>query len=242
VHVEHEQQLSGNRNSYSRMSARVLPELTGPEEPDLVVIAHAIPDCDPSRSISGYLEQSLAGQPLIFAVTEQGRTTPFAALRLAQDLAQWGEYRRTAVVALDQGTVVYGDPGLAAMDIGTDHAVGLLFTDDGPIRVSVLRQLTGIAPDQAGAVLARELADLALTGDVTVLCGDPTVDIHSGPDIRQRRATDGQLCTAVWSELAHELAASAPMRRTVVAVEYEPALGYLCLAAFEVPAIHGVSR
>jgi hypothetical protein len=28
----------------------------------------------------------------------------------------------------------------------------------------------------------------------------------------------------------------------VVAVEYEPALGYLCLAAFEVPAIHGVSR
>src|SRR3954468_7422024 len=69
--------LTGNRNSFSQMSERVLGELGA--VPDLVVVGHAVSDCDLSVSVNGYLQQRVTPHGLVFAVSGQGRTTGFAA-------------------------------------------------------------------------------------------------------------------------------------------------------------------
>lgn len=236
VPVEPDLPSAGNRNSYSRLAAALLPELGPP--PDAVVVAHCLPDCDLSTSIAGYLQQRVGGQPLIFAVTEQGRTTPFVALRMALDLVHSGGYRRVAMLVLDQGTFVYSDPALDGVDRETDHAVGLVLAPDGPVRIGPVRHLTQVAGHHAAAVLDAELDRLPLRGDVTLVAGP---DVPPGGRPYRRRSTHpGQLCTGVWSELAAQLAGAGP--HTVLAVEYEPALGYLCLAAIEVPPTEEAPR
>jgi len=238
VPVDRRQNLPGNRNSYAFMGAPVLRELAGAADPDLVVVAHALPDCGLATSISGYLEQRCTGQPLTFAVTEQGRATPFTAVRLVQQLATGG-YHRVAVLAMDQGTIAYSDPALAGLDFGTDHVVGLLFTPGGAIKAGLARRLPGVSRERLTSVLAAELAELP-SGPVTLVCG-PTVPPPRTPH-RLRVAPKDQLCTTVWAELAAELGTTTSFARTVLVVEYEPDLGYLCLCTFHVPANYGTRR
>ncbi|HEY0638762.1 MAG TPA: hypothetical protein VGD67_14025, partial [Pseudonocardiaceae bacterium] len=182
----------GNRNGLSAMAAALLPELTGGAHPDLVVLAHATPDCDPGTSIAGYLQQRIPGDPLVLALTEQGRTTPFAALRAAAALAAEG-HERVAVLALDQATVPYPDPVLDRLDRSADHAVGLWFTTDpdddpdgdtggdtaavpaGPGRAWLrsVRELTEVPPERVAVTLAGAFAGV---GPDVVVCG-PAVPV-----------------------------------------------------------------
>jgi hypothetical protein len=236
VRGDAERQARGNRNSYAFMASSVLRELAA--DVPLVVLAHVVPDCDPSLSVAGYFDQHLDARPQAFAVSEQGRTTAFSALRLAGNLlaggGPGGGYDTVAVVALDQGTVAYDDPGLAALDTGTDHAVVLLLgREDHPgARPAALRHRSGVTPARAPDALAAELAGLA--GE------HPVVVVGDLPGQPRDERTAGQLCTAALARLAAELATPAPQPRRVVVVEYEPALGYLGLAAFDVPAHHAV--
>jgi len=213
--------LPGNHNGYASMCLRTLTDLCGERHPDAVVIAHALPDYDMTVSISGYLERHIPGEPLIFALSEQGRTTPFAALRVAATLT--GRYERIAVLVVDQGTIPYADPAFATLDVRTDHAVGLLFTTGGRSAPPAVRQLTGVGQERVGQVLA---AELARTPGATVVrgAGVPPVD-------GALPAPAGQWCTAVWSRLAEVLADPPP--GPVVVVEYDADLGYLCLSTFE---------
>lgn len=237
----------GNHNGYASMCLRLLTDLCAGQDPDAVVIAHALPDYDMTVSISGYLEQRLTGEPLIFAVSEQGRTTPFAALRVAATLA--AQYERIAVLVVDQGTIPYPDPALSTVDSTTDHAVGLLFTRDGRTPPPLVRHLTGVGRERLTQTLTTELAH---TPDATVILGPGVEQALTSPapftgatavvgaDAGRERAVGptrnsppggGQWCTAVWSRLAGVLADPPP--GPVVAVEYDPELGYLCLSIFE---------
>jgi hypothetical protein len=241
VPVDHDGPLIGNRNSYARMSAQLLPELTVGAGPDLVVLAHCLPDCDLSTSVAGYLEQQIGTQPLVFAVTEQGRTTPFAALRVAQDLLRAGGHERIAVLVLDQETLVYADPALDGIDRDTDHAVGLLLTGDAPIRIGPVLQFTGVDVDRVVGALEAELDRLRLPGDTTLIAGAAVPAVRH--PYRRRTAAPQRMCTGVWVELAAELSGPAGAGpRTVLATEYEPDLGYLSLAVFEVPPDEGAAR
>src|ERR1700733_5078265 len=87
--------LRGNRNSYADMSRQLLTDLhlagRAPDDPPgLVILAHALPDTNLSDSAGGCLTDWLGGQSLVFAVSDQGRATPFAALRIAQAEAAAG--------------------------------------------------------------------------------------------------------------------------------------------------------
>ena len=257
--------LPGNHNSYSFLSTRLLAELT-PEPPDLVVIAHALPDCDPAISISGQVQRHLSGEPMIFAVSEQGRTTAFTALRTALALSRTGAYPRIAVLALDQGTIALPpDPALTGLDRTTDHTVGLLLTDEGRDELTALRQLTGVSADSGpglAAVLAAELVTSAIPAiagrDLVFVLGDGLADdklggalteeLDTSADLaehyryryRIRQASAGRLCTAVWTELASELNRPDAPERTVVAAEYDRELGYLSLLRLDVPSSPGM--
>ncbi|TDD94825.1 hypothetical protein [Actinomadura rubrisoli] len=225
----------GNRNGYARMGERLLAELPG--APDLVVLAHALPDCDMSVSAGGYLAQALDGDPTIFAVSEQGRGTPFAALRLVRAHTPAGAEdgpRTMAVLVLDQGTLFYDDPALSGLDTATDHAVGLLFTPDGPVRVGPPVQHHAVAPERVADLVAEAVRELG-PGPVTVTAG---ACLPRGLPGTVRRAPADRLCTSVWSDLAEQLAKPCPADRTILVAEYEPALGHLSLTACDVPAGH----
>ncbi|WP_131741873.1 hypothetical protein [Actinomadura roseirufa] len=222
--------VSGNRNGYAWMAERLLAALPG--EPDLVVLAHALPDCDMSVSLGGYLTHAAAGRPMVLAVSEQGRATPFAALRLAGAHPR-EEYPAVAVLVLDQNTLFYDDPALADLDASEDHAVGLLFTPDGPVGFGPAEQRTGVAPERAAELVADEVRALG-PGTAVLVAGTALAPPASAA--HERRAPRGGPCTSVWSEFAARLAEPVPADRTILVAEYEPALGYLSLAACDVPA------
>jgi hypothetical protein len=154
------------------------------------------------------------------------------------------------MLALDQTTIPYPDPQLDGVDLSTDHAVGLLFTPEGRIQVTAPRLVPGVAPDQLTAAVAAVLAELSLAVPPTVrsLVVSDSITANTAAELstlvaggkpdgcRLRRATPGQWCTAVWSELARELATPSTEDRVVVAIEYDPGLRYLGLAVFDAPA------
>lgn len=220
---------AGNRNSYAQMSLRLVTELRA--DPELIVLAHALPDSDMRTSPAGLLSRQLVGRPMVFGVSEQGRATPFMALRLAEAYTALGT-RSAAVLILDQGTLFYQDPVLAELDTATDHAVGLWFTATAAIGAGPTRQWTDVPPDRAGALLSEAIGD-AGPGPVTVTAGTRVPDV---PGAAMRRGAAGQLCTSVWSDLAGQLAKPSPADRTILVTEYEPTLGYLSVTPFYVPA------
>jgi hypothetical protein len=252
VPVDVDTPLPGNRNSYSYLSTQLVSLL--PQPPDLVVVAHALPDCGIETSIAGSVQNLLAGQPMVFAVTDQGRTTGFAALQAAGAMAR-GRNRAVAMLALDQGTLTYPDPALAGLDTAADHAVGLLFAADGLAELTAMRQLTGVDPRDAGQAALTELIKLVapdparhlvfvlgeelhvdgLGGRLAAEFGDRSAG--GGPCIRE--APSGRLCTAVWSALAAELDTPCAVARTVVVGEYDPRLRYLSLLTMDVPSAWG---
>ncbi|HEU5023992.1 MAG TPA: hypothetical protein VFV01_03640 [Spirillospora sp.] len=229
-----ERLLPGNRTGYARMARRLLDALPAP--PGLVLLAHALPDCDMSVSVGGAIAHALAGEPMVFAVSEQGRATPFTALALAEAHAPDGP-PATAVLVLDQGTLFYGDPVLAGLDTATDHAVALLFEDGGPVGFGPAVQHTGVEPERAAALVAGAVRELG-PGPVTVTAGPALPPLPSLPAqvAAVRRAPADRLCTSVWSDLAGQLAEPASAGRTILLAEYDPDLRYLSLASCDVPA------
>lgn len=270
--VEPDRYLNGNRNSIDRMSQRVIGSLGGVSSDggvsdgglsigglpigglpdggslDLVIAAHATPDCDPMVSFTGSYAHTYDDGALVFAVSDQGRLAPFSALRLA---SAYPEHRNILVIALDQSSVVSADPGLARLDTNTDHAVGLRLTragaDDAGVvgaRLELLPTLNEVASDRVAEAVLGALEpwapELVITG----------TDVGPVPGLPVRPAPSDQLCTAVWSVLAAELAepavssapaswapaSSGPASRRIAVVEYEPDLCCLCLAVVDIPA------
>jgi amino acid adenylation domain-containing protein len=194
VAVAPQRYLDGNRNSVAAMSMHVVEQLRPPGPLHLMVAAHATQDCDPFTSLSGTYARRYDDGALVMAVSDQGRLAPFTGLRLAQALPE----QQAIIVALDQSSVCFDDPELADLNTTTEHAVGLLLTRDGPARLEMLRQLTGLGPTDVAAAthaaLAGHAVDLVITGT--------RVGRLDGLDAVVRRAPVDQLCSAVWSGFA----------------------------------------
>ena len=236
---------SGNQNGYAFLAQRFLERLHAPCAPDLVVFAHATADCEPGRSLSGYVTTLLPTSPMCFAVSDQDELAPFSSLNAIRALAATG-WQRALVLIMDQSTLPYiarPTPTLGADQ--ADHAVGLLFSMDSrrPGRQLVaLRQRRGVPPGgirQALAEAAAALPACSRMASVTVLAGchigaddlppqlwGPGSD--GGPLVAAPRAPS---CVAAWAGLA-DLPASAKSGRVIV-TEYAPKLGGLGVAVFD---------
>ena len=228
VPVAPDRYLGGNRNSVSSMTCAMVDPHWTDARLDLVIGAHAVPDSDPFLSLSGCYAHRFDADALVFGVSDRGRLAPFSALRIA--LAHPG-LARILVIAMDQSSVPFEDPGLDGLDPTADHAVALLLSgapDASGARVDLLPDVCEIAPDAVDAAV-----DAALCGtgrDVDLVIAGPQV----GPlaaGFRVVEAPRDQLCTAVWSTLADELSRGGARR--IALVDYEPALGYLCLATVD---------
>jgi hypothetical protein len=253
---------SGNHNSYALLMEQLLGELAlaDAEPPDLVVAAHATPDCDPGFSLSGHLN-TLLRDSFCFAVSDQGELSPFSALHAIRGLAASGwpvaGWRSALLLAMDQSTLPYAPQSEAAgRTARADHVVGLLFrtrsTASGPVPAGrpliALRQRQAVPPGGVRRALAAIAASLppgpAQAAPVTVLAGpgisgadlparlwDAQAGEASGPLVM---TPPGAPCVAVWGELSR-LPASAAAGRVIVA-EYDRALGGLGVAVLDPPA------
>ena len=207
--------------SYSMMADTMLHDAvaaSGGQEPDLVVLAYAIPEIDPRRCVATRLNHLAGGDPFGFAVSDQGTAAPFSALALIGAHLRSGGCRRAMLVVVEQADLPYEAPPGTALP-GRDTAVALVFDAAGPARIAALRRRTAVTASEVDEAIAAELAALpAGPAAVTVIGRDP------GPA--------GMLCTAPWWMLADHLRPAAEPHRTVV-VDHDASLGYLSLLAID---------
>lgn len=228
----------GVGHSYGEMGEELIRQLVPEDEPvDLLVVAYVIPDIRPGRSTALYLSSVCPGEPMGFGICDQGSAAAFTALRLIQEYLRAGEYQRALLMVVEQSTLHY-EPALTPVVIPEVHAAAAIVCDPSGFGELVgLRQLTKIEPASAGAGFAAALSELAGDrADVTLVIGSGLVDARfeaaAGTDVLIARAA--QPFTGIWSEFARMLPKWQAEGRYVVVADYEPALGYLCVAGFDV--------
>jgi hypothetical protein len=227
----------GRGQSYGEMAAAVIAATVPPDEPvDLLVLAFAVPDIAPGRATATYLSHVCPGNPLAFAVADQGAATAFTALRLIREYA----CRSALLVVVEQADLHY-EP-LTPTALPDRHtAVALRFGELGSHRapaaiVPAIRQHADLAPEAVGALLAAEVAELSAGhDDVTVVLGSLLAGALDKQPSGARIATVGQPYTGIWSELVDELAVTDRARRVLIA-DYDPQLRHLSLTATDVGA------
>ncbi|MEN3308209.1 MAG: hypothetical protein V7603_4411 [Micromonosporaceae bacterium] len=214
----------GPGHSYGEMAEALIRELVPADAPvDLIVLAFAVPDVRPGRATATYLSHVCPGNPLAFAVCDQGSAAAFTGLRLAREYRRTGGCERALLLVVEQAGLPY-EPATPAPVPARHAAVALLLDGAGP-PVEVLRQHPNVAPDEVRARLSAELADLTTTA-TTVVLGTELAG-HPGGGGKVLVAPAGQPHTGVWWELAGLDGGAGP----VVLADYDRALGHLCLLA-----------
>lgn len=208
---------SANGHSYGEMAAAVAPD----EPVDVVVLAYAIPDIRPGRATATYLSHILPGNPLAFAVCDQGAAAGFTGLRLVREYLAGDERRRGLLIVVEQSVLHY-EPAAPARVPDGHFAVALLCAPSGPARVATIRQLPGVSLEEASAVLAGCPAKTAVLG-----AGLSSVELSTVDYVR--RASPGRPYTGVWWELAEEYASGQPL----LIAEYDATLGHLCVSTMD---------
>lgn len=230
--------VAGNHNSFAYLGERLLAE--SGMDPELLLIAHAATDCEPGRSLSGHLSTLCPGEPLVFAISDQGELSPFSALRILHGYVTAGWRRDALLLILDQSTLPY--PGARrAADERTDHAIGLSF---GPAAEGTGPVLTGVAqrfdvsPARITDVLADVVAEFpAAPGPVTVITSGAVLAMAELPVALTgtvRLSTGGPRCVPPWATLATLVA--EPVSGRIALIEYDETLAGLAVAVFDAPA------
>jgi hypothetical protein len=123
----HPEALHAGGQSYGEMAealiTRAVPE---GEAIDLLVLAYAIPDITPGRATATYLSHVCPGNPLAFAVSDQGADVAATALRLIRIYTATAGLRRCLLLTTEQSLLPY-DPGVPVTVPSTSSGVAVLF-------------------------------------------------------------------------------------------------------------------
>ncbi|WP_304452947.1 hypothetical protein [Nocardiopsis sp. YSL2] len=223
-----------SQTAYNRLARHLLDEAhSSVGRIDRVVLAYALPDSQQGYSVCASMVHSSPGLATAFAVSDQGVTSPFTALRVAGGTLRGDSGERALVIALDQGAIPWEPPPETPVP-GRDLGAALLLGGEDPSRGGGLLHWQATPVDATGAARAVEevLADVRsrTPGPCTLVLGcrvpGPTAP---GPEVTVLRAPSDLVCTAVWSR-AHG-AGIAHDGDPVVVVEYDPVLGYFCAVA-----------
>ncbi|MEV7597967.1 hypothetical protein AB0O91_11370 [Kitasatospora sp. NPDC089797] len=182
-----------------------LGPLEAHEAPELAVVAYAAPDFEHTALVASCLRRRLPGGPLAFAVSDQGRLTPFSALRVAVEYARRCGWSRLLLLAVDQGTQPFPLPaGPSPADLSGDAAVALLLRWDGGDR-----PLGGQGQGRpAPGLFAQWPVDAALAAGAG-LADCTELPVHHGP---LTEGPAGRPATGSWTALLD--ATAAPLGAT----------------------------
>jgi hypothetical protein len=228
-------------NSFTDMSAAVLPTAAAGLPVDLIVLAHAGTDYSANEVAGPQVCDQVAGPAVAFAVTDQGAIAGFTATRLATLSLSRPDVARVAVVACEQNVSTFVTEQTDLQRITADAAVGLVLEratsepDSSPDEVTTWHGRTGPSgpvPELNACWQALTGPDLTSTGrpagsatgaGVTVVLGAgvPAQWSPPSPAGRIERAERGLAAVAVWLKVA-ELVESG-VRGPVVLLDHEPA-------------------
>jgi hypothetical protein len=229
------------RTSYQEMAAALLPELvplaTGF---DLAVLAHASADAEPGWPMC-YLAGAVPAAGLAFAVSDQGATAPFTALRLVLDSARANRARLALVLIMENAAVLHDGPVPEPVRVTQDRAVALILREGADLALESVRQLTCVPAKSVRALLNDALREAG--GPLTAILGQGLAGhVHGQVTAdRVRWAAPGQPGTGIWSLLAQPQRDAAGC---VVLADYDAELRYLSLSVFRATATEtaGLSR
>ncbi len=199
---------------------------------DLVVLAYAVPDADPRWSMAHVLHRLCPGNPLAFAIGDQGVAAPFTAVATAHAYLRSG-FERALILILEQATLGY--PAVEPVTLPElGSAVALVLEPAGAVPLVSVDQRMAVAPERVGAVLAG-MADAVPPDSVVVLGSGLAGHVEQAqlgvPAARVRVAPPGRLCTSVWWELADLWEDHPSDRPGVLLADYDPVLGTVCVLA-----------
>jgi hypothetical protein len=228
----------GSGQSYPEMAGALLAGTLPADQPvDLLVLAFAVTDTVPMLSGASYLSRVCPGEPMAFAVCDQGSAAPFSGLRLISDYARTGGCRRAVLVIAEQAAI-YHDLAVPAAAPTANAVVAMACGESGPARLDAVRLHPDVGPGQARELLAEDLSALSRGhDDVTLITGasapDPTA-LGVPAAVQVLTAPAGQPCTGVWWEFAGCLPEWSASSRRVLLADYDPLLGNLCVSALDI--------
>jgi hypothetical protein len=223
--------LRRSRNiGFSELAEQALRGVPQPiADPDLLVLAYGLPDLEPLRTASAYLNHLMGGHSRSFAVSDQGMRSPFTALRIADGYARSGRCASLALFVCEQTTLPYHDP--LVHDRPMVDSAALLYFDqggDGDAGFALRAVRTGRPGEELGELLASLLAEYGAGSDPPlVVCGpwsDPSRLAPLGLPVH--RAGPGTYCTGVWLELARHHRAWTGRYPAVVLCDTDPRTGH----------------
>lgn len=198
-------------HSYGEMAAELLPI----EPVDLLVLAYDVPDISPGRAVSTYLTHLCPGQPMSFAVSDQGRAAAFTALALMQTYQ--ATHPRALLIAVEQTDLPY-DPGVPVSLPAAHAGVALHLAAGADLPLTSV----AVRPDSEAVLEGLDASTVVLGGGLAHLAGDVKAD-------RVVLADPAQPMTGVWEALAGLDLATAGR---IAVADHDPALRYLCVATF----------
>ncbi|MEV0635586.1 hypothetical protein AB0I77_11565 [Streptomyces sp. NPDC050619] len=222
--------LRGGPNVSHRDLVDRLAEADGVQgsDPDLVVVAHALPDLTPFTAVAPHLDHLLGGRSVNFGIHQQGLAAPFTALRAITAFQRAGRAGRAVLAVLEQTTLPTRHP-LVHDNRLVDSGVALVLgTDDGP-------HLAGVETVSATGRPARRLAELtAADPDGTLLVTGPWTDREAldaaAGTTTSYQVSPGTYATGLWLALARQWRAWRERYRTVVLCDTDPRSGETCIA------------
>jgi hypothetical protein len=222
-------------HSYGEMAEALIGAAVPADEPvDLLVLAFSIHDLRPGRQTAAYLSHVTPGAPMAFAVCDQGSAAAFSGLRIAREYASSAGIRRALLIVVEQAALPYACP----VPVPSRHrGVAMLYGDgaEPAARVAGVRQHPGVRPEGVADLAAADLTELAAGHhEVALVLSDALAAVWTAPAAgRVRVMPPGQPSTEAWWGLIDELDVGPGLPDLVVAADYDPALRYLCLAAFD---------
>jgi hypothetical protein len=194
-------QRPGGHVSYTELVQRLVEQAPAPVtgvEPDLVLLASALPDLTPAVSVASYLNHLTGGQAQSFAVTEQGLGAAFTALRTAAAFERVGRCERFVLAVVEQARVPSYDPVVHDRPL---HGSGALLVFDRSPGSGVIEV---VPPAAAPGELPDRLAEVARGEGRTLVVLGPWAGEDALPDLAGHihRIPAGHYCTSVWLALA----------------------------------------
>src|SRR5215207_9778634 len=122
---------AGLGHTYGEMAEELIPAVVLPDEPvDMLVLAFGVHDVRPGRSTATYLSSVCPGEPVAYAICDQGTLAPFTGLRLLGEYARTGCATRVLLVVAEQSALHYAPAG--PVSLPQRHAAVALLFDTGP--------------------------------------------------------------------------------------------------------------
>ncbi|WP_042433066.1 hypothetical protein [Streptacidiphilus anmyonensis] len=207
----------------------------GASRPDLLIVAHALPDVVPFTAVAPYLTDRLGGRATNFAIGQQGLAAPFTALRIASAYHRAGRAAEVVLAVLEQTTLPTAfplgreTPPSPETPLVDSAAALVLGASDG----DGLRFVRAHSAGSAEAALGRDALGRDLGEDGTLLVLGPWVTEPVPEHSTLHRAAPGGYCTSLWLELADHWQEWRRDHRRIVLCDTDPRSGRSHVALFE---------